>query len=53
MHIQWVLVQAYRHRGQGGIDDGGIQRLHKEAKGNDPQLPAHGGRKRIHDWTSS
>lgn len=37
MHMQWTDVQVVRHGGQRGVDDSGIQRLHKKAKGNDPQ----------------
>lgn len=36
MHMQRALPQAFRHGGEGGVDDGRIQRLHKEAEGDYP-----------------
>jgi len=42
MHVQDRLAQAARHGGQGGVDDGGVQRLHEEAGGDDPQQRALG-----------
>ncbi len=41
MHMQRALPQTFRHRREGGVDDGRIQRLHKEAEGDYPQLPAN------------
>ena len=43
LHAQRVLPQAGGHRGQGGVDDSGIQRLHKEAECHYPELPAYRG----------
>ena len=36
MHMQRALPKAFRHRGESGVNDSGIQRLHKEAEGHYP-----------------
>ena len=36
MHMQRALPQAFSHRGEGSVDDGRIQRLHKEAESDYP-----------------
>ncbi len=48
MHMQRALPEALRHGGEGGVNDSGIQRLHKKAEGHYPQLPAHAGGKICH-----
>ncbi|MCY1225035.1 hypothetical protein D9M72_372240 [compost metagenome] len=42
LHPQRALAQAARHRRQGGVDDGRVQRLHEEADRHDPQHDAAG-----------
>ncbi|SSM27941.1 Uncharacterised protein [Klebsiella pneumoniae] len=36
MHMQRTLPEAFGHRGEGGVNDGGVQRLHKEAERHYP-----------------
>jgi MFS family permease len=36
VHMQRTLPEAFGHRGEGGVDDGGVQRLHKEAERHYP-----------------
>jgi hypothetical protein len=36
LHAQRTFTEAGCHCGQRGVNDGGIQRLHEEAKGDNP-----------------
>lgn len=40
LHAQWAFAKTAGHGRQGGVDDGGVQRLHKEADGHQPEQHA-------------